>query len=294
MAILLFGATGMLGQAIAVESQRRGLVLIGASRHGPDRTVDLADAKDARELMRAIRPDLIINAAAMASIEACERDPALAYRVNTAAVATMSEYCRSAGIPFVHISTDHFFTGDGDAPHGESAPVTLLNEYARTKYLAEGFALVPPRALVLRTNVTGFRRRRDDPTFVEWALDAIERRKPLRLFEDYFTSTIDASSFVASMFDLLTRRATGLVNVGARAITSKRHFVQALARSLGIWLDWDEPASVATLVPQRAESLGLDVAKAERLLGHALPDTELVCRNLVSQWKEQCAIPLAS
>ncbi len=294
MAILLFGATGMLGQAIAAEARRRGHALVGVSRHGPDRAVDLADGDAVGALMHQVRPDLVVNAAAIASVASCERDPGLAYRVNAAAVAVMGEQCRAAGIPFVHISTDHFFTGDGAARHGEGAPVTLLNEYARGKYIAEGFALVAPRALVLRTNVTGLRGRTGDPTFAEWALDALQRRAPLRLFGDFFTSTIDAPSLAAAMFDLVERRAQGLVNVGARTVASKRDFVHELARALGIRLDWDEPASVLGLASPRAESLGLDSAKAERLLGYALPDTGLVCRNLVSHWKQQCAIPLAS
>ncbi len=294
MAFLLFGATGMLGQAIVAEARRRGHALVAASRHGPDQMVDLADGETARALLRSLQPELVINAAAIASIEACERDPRFAYRVNAASVAFMAEHCRAADIQFVQVSTDHFFTGDGDARHGEGAPVTLLNDYARTKYLAEGFALVAPRALVLRTNVTGMRGRSGDPTFAEWALDALARRKPLRLFEDFFTSTLDTSSFAAAMFDLVERREHGIVNLGARTVASKRAFVHGLARCLGIRLDWDEPASVQSLVPTRAESLGLDTGKAERLLGRALPDTEIVCRTLVSHWKEQCAIPLAS
>ena len=293
MAILLFGATGMLGRAIAAEAGRRGRALVGASRHGPDRVVDLADDAG-RDVMRSVRPDLVINAAGIASIEACERDPRLGYRVNAAAVAILAEECRAADIPLVQVSTDHFFTGDGDARHGEGAPVTLLNEYARGKYLAEGFALVAPRALVLRTNVTGLRGRIGDPTFAEWALDALTRRMPLRLFDDYFTSTIDAPSFAVALFDLFGKGAQGIVNLGARTVASKRAFVHALARALPIRLDWDQPASIREIAPPRAESLGLDVTKAARLLGHAPPDTELVCRNLVSQWKEQCAIPLAS
>ncbi len=294
MAILLLGATGMVGQAIAAEARRRGLALVGASRHGPDRSVDMTDEDGLRALLQRVRPELVINAAALASIEACERDPRLAFRVNTAAVAPLVEHCRAAAVPFVQVSTDHFFTGDGATRHGEVAPVTLLNEYARTKYLAERFALVAPGALVLRTNVTGMRGRSDDPTFAEWALDALALRKPLRLFPDFFTSTIDAPSFASAMFDLVARRATGVVNLAARTVASKRAFVHELARALGVRLDWDEPASVTRLEPPRAESLGLDTAKAERLLGYALPDTDRVCRNLVSHWKEQCAIPLAS
>jgi len=237
----------------------------------------------------------VINAAAIADIEACERNPGSALAVNARAVLAMAEFCRDAKTPLVQISTDHFFTGNGAAPHGELAPVALVNHYARTKFLAEGFASLAPQALIVRTNVTGLRRAPGRHSFAEWALDALEQRAPLRLFDDFYAPTIDTVSFARALFDLREKGATGIVNLASRTIGSKRHFVHTLARKMGIALDWDEPASVVNLAVARAESLGLDVSKAERLLGYVLPDIEQVCGNLVSQWKhERCAIPLAS
>jgi dTDP-4-dehydrorhamnose reductase len=293
--MILFGATGMLGQAIAAEAARRGRTVCRLSRHGPDRAADLGQFESIRPLLDELAPDLVVNAAALADIEACERDPGLALAVNARAVLAMGEHCRDARIPLVQISTDHFFTGNGPAPHGEVAPVALLNEYARSKYLGEGFAGIAPQALVVRTNVTGFRGWPGRPTFAEWAMDALQRRAPLTLFDDYYASTIDAGSFSRALFDLIERGATGTINLAAHTVASKWRFVHRLARMMEIALDWDEAASVQSLAVPRAESLGLDVGKAEALLGYALPDTDQVCRNLVSQRVgERCAIPLAS
>jgi dTDP-4-dehydrorhamnose reductase len=237
----------------------------------------------------------VINAAALTDIERCEADSGEAYRVNARAVAAMSKYCRAADIPLFHISTDHFFTLDGPLLHSERAPVALVNSYARTKFVAEGFALRAPRGLVLRTNITGLRNWSGRPTFAEWAIDALLRHKPLRLFEDFYSSTIDTPSFSAVLFDLIPRGATGILNLAARNCVSKRSFVHELAAALGMALDWDESASVRSLSVPRAESLGLDVSAAERLFGVRLPDSAQVCRNLVSQWEnQQCAMPLAS
>jgi dTDP-4-dehydrorhamnose reductase len=295
MAILVFGATGMLGQAIAAEATRRGRALCGVSRRGPDCTIDLAHVEEITPLLEEVAPDLVINAAAITGIDECERDPASALTVNARAVIAMSEYCRRAGIPLVQVSTDHFFTGDAGALHSELAPIALVNAYARTKFLAEAYAGLAPLALILRTNVTGLRGWPGRPTFAEWALDALSRRAPLRLFGDFYTSTIDARSFACALFDLVEGGAAGIVNLAACGVASKRRFVHALADAFGVALDWDEPASVASLAVPRAESLGLDVSKAERLLGYTLPDTNQVCGSLVSQWEEErCAIPLAS
>jgi dTDP-4-dehydrorhamnose reductase len=293
--ILLFGATGMVGQAIAAEAGRRRFALVGAARRDAHQAVDLARPAGVAALLDALRPAIVVNAAAIASIEACERNPDEAARVNAQVVAVMGAYCRVAVVPLVHISTDHFFTGDGPRAHDEREPVRLVNHYARTKYAAEGMALAAPGALVLRTNVTGLRHWRERPTFAEWAIEALIDRAPIRLFDDYWCSTIDAPSLARALFDLVEKGASGVINVGARTVATKRQFVRGIARALGVRLDWDEGASVRTLGVPRAESAGLDVSKAERLLGYTLPDTEAVCRNLVAKWEEErCAIPLAS
>jgi dTDP-4-dehydrorhamnose reductase len=295
MAILLFGATGMLGRAIAAEAWRRGQGVVGAARGGPDRALDLVDTDATAALVAAVRPDLVINAAALVDLDACERDPGRAYAVNARSVAVMAGACRAQDVPFVQISTDHFFTGDGDRRHAETDPVTLVNEYARTKFAGEAFARLAPRALVVRTNVTGMRGGPGRAGFAEWAFEALVRRAPLRLFDDYHGSTIDTVAFARALFDLVAGGTTGVVNLAARTVASKARFVRGLARELGIVLDWDERASVRGLATRRAESTGLDVGKAERLLGYALPDTDTVCRNLVVQWEEQrCATRRAS
>jgi dTDP-4-dehydrorhamnose reductase len=294
MAILLFGATGMLGQAISAEAVRRKEPLIGAARRGAQAKVDLAASGSVEAVLKKLRPTLVINAAAVTNLDQCEREPGRAYEVNARAVAVMSEYCRAAGTRFVQISTDHFFTGDRDRAHAEGEPLCLVNEYARSKYVAECFAGLCPGALILRTNVAGLRGWPGQPTFAEWALAALVARAPLRLFEDFYTSTIDAPSLAQALFDLVELGAQGLIHVAARNVASKRAFVHALARQLDITLDWDEVASVKDLPTPRAESLGLDVSKAERLLGRALPDVSEVCRRLATQWEEQrCAMPAA-
>ena len=291
MVLLVFGATGLLGQAIRAEAARRGIETLGVARRNADHALDLSRADSLASLFTASRPRLVVNAAAQTNLDACENDPGAAYRINARAVALIAEQCRAADVPFVQISTDHYFVGDRDRAHGESDPVSLVNEYARSKYAGEAFALTCPRALVLRTNITGFRGWTGQPTFAEWILSSLGERKPLRLFEDFYTSTIDVTAFSRATFDLVARGATGVVNLASRMVASKRQFAHMLARSAGVDLDWDEPASVRSLGTGRAESLGLDVGLAERLLGYRLPTLEEVCRSLASHWtSRQCAM----
>jgi dTDP-4-dehydrorhamnose reductase len=198
----------------------------------------------------------------------------------------LAAWSRSENRPFVHVSTDHFFVDGGAEKHGEQEPVTLLNEYARTKYAGERLALAAPLALVLRTNVVGIRGWKS-PTFAEWAISCIEQGETMTLFEDAFVSSIDVRAFARAALHLVERGATGLLNVASRQVFTKGQFIRALAEKLGKPLAEARSGSVGNLQPRRAASLGLDVSAAERLLGYDLPDMQTVAASVVGQYRER-------
>jgi dTDP-4-dehydrorhamnose reductase len=281
--LLVLGATGLLGQTIVAEAKRRGIQALGAARKGTNFNVDLTNVAQVADLFARVSPTRVINAAAETNLDSCERDPGGAYLINARAVALIAEQCRTSGASLVHVSTDHFFTGEGPRAHAEDSAVTLVNEYARSKYAGEGFARILPGSLVIRTNITGFRGWSGQPTFAEWAVNAILNRHPLKLFDDFYTSTIDVGSFSRLLFQLLDTGAVGLINLASSTVSSKSDFVHELAAAFGIRLDWATVASVRDLATARAESAGLDVSKAEHLLGQPLPTLREVCNALVAQ-----------
>jgi dTDP-4-dehydrorhamnose reductase len=269
--VLVLGATGMVGQAIMRESRERGLSTVGAARSEAEVLVDVTDDSGLINLLRAHPAATVINCAAVVSHADCEAQPDLAYRLNARCVAIISETLRETGGRLVHISTDQFFAGDGRAAHDESAPVRMLNEYGRSKYAGEQFALTGTQSLVVRTNVTGFRGDPSRPTFVEWAIKEIESGRPMELFDDFFTSTIDAPSFASALLDIISLGHEGLINVASSEVASKEEFILALARAINAERPRYQTASISGLQPPRGGSLGLDVSKAEGLLGRRLP-----------------------
>lgn len=281
--VLLVGATGMLGQALAAEAGRRGFRVTGLARAGADITLDIAAGEALENAIAGAEPDLIVNAAALVDLAACEADPGRAIAVNGDAPGGMARQAAEIGARFVQVSSDHFFTGDGDALHGEEAKVTLVNEYARSKFAGEGAALTNADALVLRTNVTGFRGRAGQPTFIEWAIAALGAKEEITAFTDYYTSTIDSATFAGLLFDLVGAGATGLLNVASRQASSKEAFLRALAARLGIAAPLISPGSVLGLQPRRAESLGLDVSRAETIVGRRFPSLDEVIDSLVRE-----------
>ncbi len=285
MRALILGGTGLLGRALRQEAQTRGFSALTAARNNADFIVDITDEQSLQTVLAAATPDMVINAAANVDLAACEADPAMAYLVNARPAALLAKWSCERGKLTVHVSTDQLFDGDGAASHDEHAAICLVNEYARSKFAAESFALCAPQSLVLRTSIAGFHP--DGRGFADWAMDALSNRKPLTLFDDFYGSTMDAPSFAVALFDLLAAKARGRFNLASREVSSKKQFILGLAAAAGIEVDWAKTGSVATLSPRRARSLGLDVGKAEACLARQLPGRDAVCTALVRQWRER-------
>jgi dTDP-4-dehydrorhamnose reductase len=284
---VVIGSTGLLGQALNVAAVARGVRPVGIARRGADYNVDATDPVRLRQVLDHVRPTLIINAAAQVSLDACEKDRGSAYLINAGIVASLADYCQESAARLCLISTDHYFSGNGPALHDEKYPVLLLNEYARTKFAGESFALSNPNGLVVRTNIVGYRNWPNQPTFVEWAIGELTSQRPMTLFDDFYTSSIDVKSFSNALFDLLENDVSGLFNLAARTSCSKLGFVSLLAERFGLSTSNCRAGSVRSLAGiRRAESLGLDVSYAESVLGYKLPDTAAVINCLGREYEE--------
>ena len=155
--ILITGASGQLGGYLLREASRRGLAVTawsgtktGSLLGCPLTPVPLEDQDLVADSFRKLRPNVVIHAAALASVAECRQDHERAVLVNCKSVALLSQLCSETGARFIHLSTDLVFDGS-KPPYREEDPVTPLSVYGRTKVLAEGAALQwSSRACVLR------------------------------------------------------------------------------------------------------------------------------------------------
>ena len=276
--VVILGASGLLGQAVAVECARRGWRSVGLSRR---RGVDLGRVTDIASVLAPLQPSLVINAAAVTRLQDCEDHPGRVYALHARLPGLLAPWCTANGVPWVQVSTDHYHCGTHNALHDENAAVQLPNEYARSKYAGEALALTSPQCLVLRTNIVGLRGWRGDPTFVEWACAMLQGAHAFTAYDDVWTSSIEVHQFTRAMFDLQAGGATGLYNLAASEATSKAQFIRALAASLGLSDRHVEVAHrPAHCSPARANAMGLDVRRAETRLGYRLPDAQTVIHAL--------------
>lgn len=160
--ILIVGANGQVGWELQRTMAPLGSI-IGAdvSPIAGGVVLDLTHPETLAAVVEAIKPSVIINAAAYTAVDRAESEPELATVVNTIAVAELGRLAAKANIPIVHYSTDFVFSGVKTTPYLEDDLTGPLNVYGATKLAGEQALLASGAAcLVLRTSwVYGVRGR---------------------------------------------------------------------------------------------------------------------------------------
>ena len=286
--ILILGATGLLGQAFVKEMRGCSMNVRTAARSDTDMDLDVADIPALERAIDGYRPDLIVNCAALVDINACERDPGLAYRVNAAPACPAGEmvergWCQTSPC----FRTDHFFADETSAAHSEDAPVTLFNQYAATKFAGEKFALLCPGALVLRTSIVGIRGW-DAPTFCRMG-----HCSGAGTARDDLVRRCVHLQHRCRRFRIGGHRNGATLTLAACIIWRPARFIRKKPSFVKLPLPWASRLSTQPSVRSARSRLhgrrtwGLDVSKASPLLERDLPDMKAVVRALISDYRSK-------
>lgn len=145
--------TGGPGQLVLSMAERGPLVGHEVIAVGPPE-LDLAVPDDAaiHAALGAVRPDVIVNAAAHTAVDKAESESDLAFAINAAGAGAVARAAARLGVPLVHVSTDYVFSGDEAEPYVESDPTGPTGVYGASKLAGEQEVLSSGAdAAILRT-----------------------------------------------------------------------------------------------------------------------------------------------
>ena len=152
MNILLFGKGGQVGWEL-----QRSLAVLGhvtaLDHDSTDHCGDFANPEGIAATVRAVKPDVIVNAAAHTAVDKAESEPELARLLNATTPGVLAREAAALGAWLVHYSTDYVFDGSGTRPWVETDTPAPLSVYGRTKL--EGEQLIQQsgaKHLILRTS----------------------------------------------------------------------------------------------------------------------------------------------
>ncbi|HEY1042330.1 MAG TPA: dTDP-4-dehydrorhamnose reductase [Telluria sp.] len=272
MKILLTGSSGQVGYELERSLQALGeVVAVDRAR------MDLSDLDQVREVVRAVKPDLIVNPAAYTAVDRAESEPELARRINALAPGVMAEEAKRLGAAMVHYSTDYVFDGSKQGAYVETDATNPVNVYGQTKL--EGEQLIAAAGidhLILRTSwVYGMRGK----NFLLTMLRLAKERDELRVVDDQHGAPTWSRTIADTTTVLLAQarvdgwweRHGGIYHLSSRGETTWCGFTRAIIENAGLDCRVVPISSAEYPVPARRPANSL--MNADKLTAHlcALP-----------------------
>jgi len=285
MKILLLGKNGQVGQAL----ERALAPLAGPGKLlALDRTNggDLAQLDTLAAMVRQLRPQVIVNAAAYTAVDKAESEPDQARLINALAPELLAKEAQALGAWLVHYSTDYVFDGSGTRPWLETDAPAPLNVYGQTKL--EGERQIQAhctRHLILRTSWV---YAAHGSNFAKTMLKLAQERERLTVIDDQWGAPTGAellatvTAAVLRQIGLAGNEAlAGLYHLAASGETTWHAYashVISQAKALRPDLPWavkeiaPVPSSAFVTAALRPHNSRLNTRKLEAAFGINLPD----------------------
>lgn len=267
--ILVFGASGQLGQCLAHVAQERntpGLIF------PPEDQANILNPDGLRTLFEQHRPAYAINCAAYTAVDKAEDEIEIARKVNRDGVANLARLCGEFGTVLIQISTDFVFAGTGNTPLVETDGAAPISVYGLTKL--EGEQVIPPltdRYFILRTSWLYSEYANN---FVKTMLKLGRERDELRIIWDQVGTPCYAIDLAGCILTIIeTQNAQyGIYHYSNEGITSWYDFATAIFELSGTKVKTlpIRTAEYPTKATRPAYSV-MDKTKAKQVLGVAVP-----------------------
>ena len=284
MKILLLGMNGQVGWELQRALAPLGeLVALDFDSPGP-LAADFTQPEALAATVRAVAPQVIVNAAAHTAVDKAESEPELARTINATAPAVLAREAAATGAWLVHYSTDYVFDGSGSLPRAEDAPTGPLSVYGSTKLEGEqSICASGCNHLILRTSWVYAAR---GGNFARTMLRLASEREQLSVIDDQHGAPTGAdllADLTAHMLRGVHAQPSlgGLYHAVASGETSwygyARHVIE-IARSSGQTVRVGPqsitpvPTSAYSTAARRPLNSRLDTRKLQHRFGLVLPD----------------------
>jgi len=294
MKILLLGKNGQVGWEL-----QRSLAPLGEVIALGSAEANFTDLDGLAETVRAVAPDVIVNAAAHTAVDKAESEPELARTINALAPAVLAEQAKLLNALFIHYSTDYVFDGSGDTPWLENDATGPLSVYGATK--REGEQLIQQsgcKHLIFRTSwVYGAR----GGNFAKTMLRLAQERDRMKVIDDQIgaptgaelLSDVTAHALRAARLNPELSGLYHLVAAGETSWHGYARFVLDFAQRAGVALKVSPeaieavPTSVFPTPAKRPHNSRLNTEKLQNTFDLHLPSWQAGVERMLAEILEK-------
>ena len=224
MKIAVIGANGQLGSDLVAAFSKNG-DQVCALTHSD---LEITDLDSVSRTLWELRPQVIVNTAAMHHVEHCQREPEKAFAVNALGPRNLAQVARDLEAVLMHVSTDYVFDGSKGSPYVEEDAPRPLNVYGISKLAGEHFVrCATERHFVIRTSgLYGKRpcRAKEGLNFVELMLKLARERGEVCVVDSEVVSPTSTEELAQLMVVLSRSDCWGLYHATAEGSCSWYEF----------------------------------------------------------------------
>ncbi len=244
MRVLVTGADGQVGREVAEICEDAGDQVTSCGRTA----LDVTDRDVVFQITSAIRPDVVIHAAAWTAVDDCESDRDRAFRVNALGTRHVAEAANRVGAHVVALSTDYVFDGTKTDPYLEWDPPNPRSVYGRSKLAGEQALAGYTGTAVVRTSwVCG----RYGSNMVKTVLRLASAGGPLAFVDDQRGQPTIVGDLAPMLRRVAVDRRSGLFHITNQGATSWYEFAREVLVAAGHDPGRVRPIKTSELDPPR-------------------------------------------
>lgn len=282
--LLVVGGSGLLGYKVAelaVEEFEtfatynfRSIELEGCSFF----KLNKSDRADTLALVKKVKPDVVIDTAALHNVNYCETHRNETWKVNVEGTRNVADACRETNAKMIFISTDYVFDGKKGFYNERDAP-NPLHYYAKTKLEGENvvkeanidYAIARPSVIYgwNPSELAGLRSSSGKSmNFVIWTINKLKRKEEIRIVTDQYSSPTLADNLAEALLVLSKSERKGVYHTAGKTCINRFDFAKKIGEVFELDGSLIKPVTSDAFkqVAERPKRCCLDVSKAEREL----------------------------
>ena len=243
---MVIGGSSLLGYKIL--ANRNNLELYASYNKNPINMedlesieIDITNKTNCKKILE-IKPDVIINTAAITNVDYCEKFKKNAFDVNVKGTENISKIAAKLGSKLIHISTDAVFSGNKKFYVEEDEP-NPINIYGKTKLESEKIVSKVEDSIILRPSVIfGWfpseyiktsEESRKTMNFGLWVLDQLNKNNKISIVNDQFDTPTLADNLAKNILNIVQKDMTGIFHLSGLSCVSRLDFSKKIAKSFG-------------------------------------------------------------
>lgn len=196
--------------------------------------MDLMNRVQVKEVIQSVRPDVIVNCAALMNVDQAEKEREPAWKTNVSGVEYLAEAARKVDSRILQISTDYVFDGT-KSPYSETDAPHPINYYGRTKLASENALRTSGiEHCIIRTGLLYGASERVDSNFALKVILSLQEGEEFTAATDLFGSPTLVDDVALAVVRASEKAKTGIYHVCGPEMLSRYEFAHKIAKTFGL------------------------------------------------------------